>query len=207
MTVEGLMDDGPKRRPTSLPIALLVLIILTAGGSFWGWRWWRARVLQRNEQSAVMLLKQIAVAEVDFRSNDRDENRILDFWTADVVGLYTLVPVGGGRPIQLIERALAEADGALPNPRPYRGYLFRALDVDEEGNRYRQDTLGKPGVKPERNYSKFAFCAYPAVYGRTGRLTFVINEGNTVFNVDNEGKPILTFPSDPILIQQYQKTD
>jgi hypothetical protein len=195
-----------KRGPGIASAVLLVTIILVGGGSFWGWRYWRLRVAEQNELSAMACLKVLAVSQADFRANDRDNNSISDFWTADVASLYSLVPAGGGGPIQLIERALAEADGAGAS-RPYRGYLFRAMEMDEEGKPYRKPDPFRPGLKPARNITKFAFCAYPAVYGRTGRHTFIINEGNTILTTDAEGQPVLRFPTDPELRQSYWKPD
>src|SRR5438093_367005 len=41
-----------------------------------------------NERNASATLKSFASAEADFRANDRDNNRVNDFWVADVSGLY-----------------------------------------------------------------------------------------------------------------------
>jgi len=186
----------PHRKSRAPSAALFILAILVAGGSFWGWRYWRRRVMERSEAHAAACLKVLTVAEVDFRSNDRDANRINDFWTADVASLHSLLAPAGAADlsyqIQLIEKELAEADGSRPDARPYRGYLFQAMETDENGNAYREETL-PPGMKT-KNMSKFGFCAYPAVYGRTGRWTYLVNEGNTIFRVDTEGKPVLRFP-------------
>src|SRR6185503_5733204 len=43
-----------------------------------------------NERNAATSLKALASAEADFRENDRDWNRVNDFWTANVAGLYTM---------------------------------------------------------------------------------------------------------------------
>lgn len=173
--------------------------------------------MEKNEASATACLKILAVSEADFRSNDRDANLINDFWTADVAGLHSLLaPSGAAGPsyqIQLVERALADADGANPGARPYRGYFFRAMETDDEGNPYRQDTERlldpKPGrdLTPRRNNATFGFCAYPADYGRSGRWTFIISEGNVVFKHDTEGRPVLRFPSDSGIIRDLRAWD
>jgi len=75
------------------------------------------------ERSASTYLKTICSAEADFRANDRDWNRVNDFWTADVKGLYTMTSalvsgaIGPGAEgwtsdpsIKLIELSLACAD-------------------------------------------------------------------------------------------------
>ena len=69
-----------------------------------------------NERSASTSLKDLCSAEADFRSNDRDRNHVIDFWTGDVKGLYTMTTtaVGGAGmedlSIKLIALAVAAAD-------------------------------------------------------------------------------------------------
>ncbi len=82
-----------------------------------------ARIGRHNniERNASACLKVLATAEIDFRANDRDGNRINDFWTYDVKGLYTVETAtvsgnkvdwqaSGASPIKLIEEAVAAAD-------------------------------------------------------------------------------------------------
>src|SRR6188472_3044327 len=67
------------------------------------------------ERNAATSLKTVMVAEHDFRANDREGNRVNDFWTGDLKGLYTLtnaaiVGNAGGTvdpPIRLIDLSLA----------------------------------------------------------------------------------------------------
>lgn len=75
-----------------------------------------------NERNASASLKTVVTANHDFRANDRDANRIIDFWTGDVAGLCLIVPqVGAAAPstlaysgaIRLIELSMAGADGAF----------------------------------------------------------------------------------------------
>ena len=67
-----------------------------------------------NERNASSSLKTFATAEADFRSNDRDGNKISDYWTANVAGLYTMThsSISGSTddPIKLIELSIAAAD-------------------------------------------------------------------------------------------------
>ena len=153
-----------------------------------------------NERDASAALKTLASAQADFRGNDRDGNKIQDFWTGDVASLYDLVPVGGGEPIKLIEKELADADPSRPGAKPYRGYWFTVLEKDEDGTSYAEDTKGE-GAEGQKNraLSRFGFCAYPAEYGVSGSATFYINEGNTIFKEDSKGKPKTQFgpPSAP----------
>src|SRR5688572_3042587 len=48
-----------------------------------------------NERNASTSLKTITTAEADFRSNDRDGNRTMDFWTLDVYALYGMMGISG----------------------------------------------------------------------------------------------------------------
>lgn len=167
-----------------------------------------------NERNASAHLKVFASAEADFRANDRDGNRVNDFWTADVSGLYRM-PVGD--PSKLIEKSAAEADAEpaadvgpllVDFPVPKGGYLFRVMRADrsqDPAEAYRQDT-DQSGQK-WRNISRFGFCAFPAEYGVSGRSTFILNEGNTVFKRDTGGEPVLEWPSDKELSDGWQLLD
>jgi hypothetical protein len=161
-----------------------------------------------NERDAMATLKMLSAVEADFRANDRDWNHVNDFWTGDVAGLYYIKSheKGNEKEIHLIDRGVAEADGAplkalVQSPIPYRGYVFIVLDEDDtlEGSDeriYRQDTGGNPPMGKVHNTSKFGFCAYPAKYGVTGHHTFIVNENNTVFKLDIGGKPVRHWPND-----------
>lgn len=159
-----------------------------------------------NERNAAASLKTLCAAEADFRSNDRDGNRMQDFWVGDVAGLYTLTNAeikGRQDPIMLIELAVAGADAAplpegavggqiLPIDRfavraPKAGYRFAAIQADEDGNRYHTGSF--------RNHAKFGFCAYPANKS-SGRSTFAVNEGNTIFKRPTNLQPILQLVDD-----------
>jgi hypothetical protein len=160
-----------------------------------------------NEREASTALKTLAAAEADFRTNDRDKNRINDFWTADVKGLYTITPASepekGDRPkplpLALIPRqvAAADADAAfypagdrnLPlsqfaSPAPSVGYWYLALLTDHSATGpemiYQQDTGGKPPMGSVHHLSRFGFTAFPDSLSR-GKHLFIINENGTIF--------------------------
>jgi hypothetical protein len=160
-------------------------------------------------QSAVLSLKTLASAEADFRGNDRDNNKIQDFWTGDVAGLYALR--AGGEMLKLIEMSVAGADAAPLNDgaalegvverAAKSGYLFRAMTHD--GSSTPPDPYNKGA---NRHPSKFGFCAYPEEYGAGGTMTAIISEGNTVFLKDTGGEPLLEWPSDEEL-RTWTKAD
>ena len=159
-----------------------------------------------NEWQASDLLKTLTSAEADFRANDRDLNKVNDFWTGDISGLYTVKPTANGAQIRMIEESLANADarplfslgkGAVPKG----SYFFQALDRDDsvpgEKGIYRVDT-DKSGWKVH-NESKFGFCAFPKT-GRDGKYVFFTNQANTIFRTREMG-PRTSFPSDQELIK------
>lgn len=167
-----------------------------------------------NERNASTTLKTFASAQADFRANDRDGNRVNDFWSADVSGLYR---IDRGGAIKLIERSAASADarpvvplgkeGTLPGAKDLDATKFVSLGPSSSKAGYsftvikkyqdRDGTSKKYDMGNGRNYARFGICAYPAEYPKNGTRTFIINEENTVFWKDTKGKPPQVFPLDP----------
>jgi hypothetical protein len=162
-----------------------------------------------NERETSTALKVLAAAEADFRANDRDWNRVNDFWTADVKSLYTLTAAAerGANPnstrdpsIKLIQLSVAAADGdgtffeagkenlplsVFATPKARQGYWFLTLLTDHTlaGNleaTYAQETGGKPAMGRVHNTSKYGFAAFPDSDWQ-GSFVFIVNENNTVF--------------------------
>ena len=153
-------------------------------------------------------LKMLATAEADFRANDRDGNRINDFWTGDVAGLYCITPGGGPESIKLIELFIAQSDSdplrltaplyrvpirAYGDAAPRSGYWHWAMRADasvEPPDPYRQDTHGERPAGSYYNTSRFGFLAFPESPS-TGCYAFIVNEMNTVFKrrVDGPLRP------------------
>ena len=52
---------------------------------------------------------------------------------------------------------------------------------DNEGEVYAQDTGGSPAMGAVHNRNRFGFIAYPNAFGTDGRLAFIVNESNRVF--------------------------
>jgi Protein of unknown function (DUF2950) len=65
-------------------------------------------------------------------------------------------------------------------PIPYRGYYYRILT--------RQQKTGPGGTKiyilNGRTTEGFSFLAYPAEYGSSGVMTFIVNEDGVVYQKD-----------------------
>jgi Protein of unknown function (DUF2950) len=63
---------------------------------------------------------------------------------------------------------------------PFYGYYFRRLQTqgpDAKGG-------AKPYVVDEKMTGGFVYLAYPAKYGNTGIMTFIINQNGVVFEKD-----------------------
>jgi prepilin-type N-terminal cleavage/methylation domain-containing protein len=160
------------------------------------------------ERGASTSMKTIAVAEADFKVNDRDGNHVADYWTADVKGLYTLtscaVPgkLGGTQdpPIRLIELTVAGADtdgttiaaaGENMDLTQFgvfsakAGYWYAAMTLDNSvaggpEATYKVDTGGTPAMGTVHNASKFGFFSFPDAT-TFGRYVFILNENNTIY--------------------------
>jgi hypothetical protein len=118
---------------------------------------------------------------------------VLDYWTGDLAGLH--------HHGKLIDQDVAAADAEAikpvsPAPKPYAGYLIVALLTDPTGEEvfyYKQDTDRKNGKV--HNSSTFAFCAFPAEYGKPHRMTYLVTATRTIVKRDNGGQKVLHWPS------------
>jgi len=155
-----------------------------------------------KHRSAWQSLRTLYWAESDFRSNDRDDNKVNDYWVGDISRLYYFEVKG--QPIQLIEVSIANADGApkepLKFPNSRSGFKFAAMKTDETGAPY---DLGNG-----RNPEKYGVCAYPETYrakrswyqssGDLSQYTFIINQDGVIWKKDLGGAPAVKWPKDPV---------
>ena len=162
-----------------------------------------------NERNASTSLKTLTTAEADFRSNDRDGNRVTDFWTADVYALFGLIGITSSNVtppadvnvsttvVRLIEPALAGADGlsqqalygnvefgpALVTGGTKAGYIFRALHWEE--------TAAGPTTLLN-DTDRFAFIAFPISLS-SGKLLYIVNSDNTIWRYSLPANYTATF--------------
>jgi len=166
-----------------------------------------------NERNASTTLKTLTSAEADFRANDRDGNKVADFWTGDVKGLYTMTnaAVAGNSnsttdpAIKLIELSVASADAdgtfyaaggenvnltAFALPGTKAGYWYHALVADAGSvgaeSTYQQDTGGTPTMGSVHNVWRFGFTCWPETRS-AGKFVYVIDENNTIFRSATTG--------------------
>jgi len=148
-----------------------------------------ARRIGGNELAAIQVLRAIVDAQMDYASADRNGNGVLEYArkfassSGKRDGLYWKAKAG--EPESPLGPLLAHASAqgytkAKEGPTPYHGYLFRLLDGQ-----------GKPGTPDAVDYvvrgraiGGFAVVAYPAKYGNTGIMTFVVNHDDVVYQAD-----------------------
>ncbi len=163
-----------------------------------------SHTLSYNEISAESRLRSLVSCEAMWVHYDLDGNGKKDYWTYDISCLYRMIMLKN--PLKeitsvnpLINLTFVRADaaaaaddvfgkgiielwtGITQTAVPASGYLFRAMERDENGNLYNQNEF--KGVKA-LNESKFAFTAYPVKYGETGYRTFIFNEEGTIYGID-----------------------
>ncbi len=148
-----------------------------------------SRRIGRNELLTIDTLHALVDAQAEYRSIGRDGNPAAyaqKLWSTDGKqdGLYW--PTREGEPESPIGPLVAEAAAAGYQrsqgvPQPFHGYYYRILDgqgPDAPGGR--RSYLDPQG----RMTGGFAAVAWPASYGNSGIMTFVVNEIGVVFQKD-----------------------
>jgi hypothetical protein len=164
------------------------------------WRWDTAagreeilsRRIGRNELSVIQVCLAYVDAQREYYTRDRNGDGLLEY--AQRVnsspgkrdGLYW--PTKPGEPPSPLGALVARArgDGYVPGARsaeerpPYYGYLYRALlrqgpDAPDGAYEY---------VMGGRKIGGFAMVAFPASYGASGVMTFIVNHDGFVYEKD-----------------------
>jgi len=148
-----------------------------------------ARRIGQNELDVIQIMRAIVDAEQDYASHDRNGDGLLDYAGKFIStkgkkdGLYW--PTKEGEPQSplgpLVGEAAAEGyQGKAAKGAPYHGYHFRLLTAQ-----------GKDASGGARSYlvhgrllGGFAVVAYPATYGNSGIMTFMVNQDGTVYQKD-----------------------
>jgi len=148
-----------------------------------------ARRIGQNELDAINVLYAIADAERDYASEDRNGDGVLVYAQKFASsagkrdGLYW--PTKADEPASplgiFVARAAAEGyrkrDSA---PTPYHGYYYRMLKG--QGRNAQSGALDY--VVRGRAIGGFAVVAYPARYGNSGIMTFIINQDGKAYQAD-----------------------
>ena len=146
-----------------------------------------ARRIGRNEIAAIDVSAALADAQAEYFAQKHDgiaqyaQKFISDEGQQD--GLYWLSPEGKPKSPLGPLVAFATAEGYKVQPKsqqPFHGYLFRML--------YKQGSDAKGGAKGYVTNGKmtggFAFVAYPAEYGNSGVMTFIVDKDRVIYQKD-----------------------
>jgi DUF2950 family protein len=148
------------------------------------------RRVGRNELGAIAVCKGYAQSQIEYASKGHDGNssgiyaQRFHSTPGKRDGLYWATfkgepesPMG-----PLVVSAAVEGDSKQPavSPEPYYGYLYRILTA--------QGPEAPGGAKnyivDEKLTGGFALVAYPAQYGSSGIMTFIVNQDGVVFERD-----------------------
>ena len=144
-----------------------------------------------NELSTIQTMLAIVDAQREYAMNDRNGNGILEYaeqFSSDPGkknGLYWETKEGEeASPLgELVAQAWAEGytkAGSKSNRLPFHGYYFRML---------KKQGKHAPGgafdyVAKGKQIGGFAVVAYPATYGNSGVMTFLVNHDGVVYQKD-----------------------
>jgi hypothetical protein len=148
------------------------------------------RRIGSNELQVIQVMEAYVDAQQEYYVRDPDNSKVLRY--AQKIrsskgkrdGLY--FPTGESEaPSPLGDWfARAQAEGYKPDdgakPIPYHGYLYRILKAqgpDAKGGAYDYVVRGNM-------MGGFALVAYPAIYGNSGVMTFIVNQSGIVYQKD-----------------------
>jgi hypothetical protein len=148
-----------------------------------------ARRIGENELSAIKVLQAIVDAQLEYASADRNGDGVLAYAQKFLSspgkhdGLYW--PVEPGQPPspagELLAKASSEGYQARNKPpAPYHGYYYRPLE--RQGKHAASGALDY--VVGGRGIGGFAVVAYPAKYGNSGIMTFIVNQDGKIYQAD-----------------------
>ncbi len=147
------------------------------------------RRIGANERSAILVLRAYLDAQKDYAARDRNGDGVLQYaqrlgstpgkhdglyWPADAAKGEEASPFG-----PLIAESAAYLKGRQAGD-PYRGYHFRILTRQGKsapGGAYSYIING-------RMIAGFAMVAYPAQYGESGVMTFIVSHNGKIFEKD-----------------------
>jgi DUF2950 family protein len=147
-----------------------------------------ARRVGRNELSTIQVCLAYVDAQREYGGNDRDGDGLFEYAQTIVStpgkhdGLYWKTePNEPESPFgELAAEAQSEGYRGKPKGTPYHGYLFKVLKAQgphAAGGAYDYVVRGNM-------IGGFALVAYPAQYGNSGIMTFVVNHDGVVYSKD-----------------------
>ena len=155
-----------------------------------------SRRIGQNELSTLEMVRAYVDAQREYASRDRDGDMVLEFaqriasslgqtnglyWPSDANDeLSPLSPLGPMVAQAQTEGYFIHPDADKATPEPFHGYFFKILT--RQGSK-------APGGKYDYIINKnmiggFALVAWPAEYGSSGVMTFIVNQQGRVFQKD-----------------------
>ncbi len=148
-----------------------------------------ARRIGKNELEAIQICRIYVDAQREYASRDWDGSDVVKYaqkilsTPGKMDGLYWTASAGQDpSPLaQLVAQAKMEGYEPTPGkPAPYHGYRFRVL---------RRQGPAAPGGQYDYTINGnmvagFALIAYPAEYGSSGIMTFIVNQRGKVYQKD-----------------------
>ena len=163
------------------------------------------RIVGRNELEAIQVLNAYVDAQVDYASEDRDGDAVLEYAQrlGSSPGLHDGLywPVTGTEEASPFGPFLAAAGVNLESrdsATPYYGYYYRIMTrqgANAPGGAYDYIINGNM-------IAGYAMVAWPAIYGETGVMTFMVNQQGIVLErdmgpkTDEIGPKMLTYNPD-----------
>jgi hypothetical protein len=144
----------------------------------------QARSMGAHELDVIEICSGYVEAQQKYAADDHGQNRVLHYASHMMGASDGLVP--------LVPRGLADAtwDGQKKALTPYHGYFFRILDG--------QGPHAPGGAHNYRVKNKlmggFGLVAWPAQYGVTGILTFMVNQDGEIYQKDIAPIPGVAVP-------------
>jgi len=150
----------------------------------------RNRMVGANELNAIAVLDAIAGAQREYALADHDGDGVLEY-AARVLstpgqrdGLYWEVDAddadASAAPLDLLKTVADAVLGERPEGAPFLGYYFRTL--------YSQGPSAPAGAYEYRinghMVGGFAMIAWPAQYGETGVMTFILSQDHVIYQND-----------------------
>jgi hypothetical protein len=145
------------------------------------------RRIGENELFTIQACLAVVDAQREYALKDRDKNSLLEYAQKFISdpgkknGLYWEVKQGEAPsplgPIMLQARGEGYQRKTPTTPVPFHGYYYRILTAqgkDAPGGAYSYLVKGKM-------IGGFAVVAYPAEYGNSGVMTFIVNHDGKVF--------------------------
>lgn len=154
------------------------------------------RRIGANERNAIHVLRTYLDAQREYASRDRDGDDVLQYakklasTPGKQDGLYWSADAAGGEEESPFGPLVAESSTYLAGRKqgdPYHGYHFRILTRQGKhapGGAYNYVING-------RMIAGFAMVAYPARYGETGVMSFIVSHNGKVYE-KNLGKDTAT---------------